>query len=92
MTTFDNTSAINLDLGRMYKDMMVCIATDPYFATSSGFTCAKPDRALNKWSPLIDANSESPCKQQACDWNCGDDTLGNFDPWVDIPCHCSSVH
>jgi hypothetical protein len=92
MTTFDNTSAINPDLGVQYTKMMVCVANDPYFATSAGFTCAKPDRALTKWSPLVDADLDTPCKQEACDWNCNDATLGNFDPWMCIPCHCSSVH
>jgi hypothetical protein len=92
LTTYDNTYAVNPDLGRMYTEMMLCVANDPGFATSAGFTCAKPERALNKWSPVVDANLESPCKQQICDWNCDDGTLGNFDPWVDIPCHCSSVH
>jgi hypothetical protein len=91
MTTFVNTSNVNPDLGRQYTEMMVCIATDPFFDLSTSYTCAKPDRALNKWSPVVDPNTDSPCKQQACDWNCNDGTLGNFDPWVDIPCHCSSV-
>jgi hypothetical protein len=92
MTTFDNTSAVNPDLGHQYTLMMICVATDPYFATSSGFTCAKPDRALNKWSPVVDLPTDTPCNEQICSWNCNDGTLGNFDPWVDIPCHCSSVH
>jgi hypothetical protein len=91
LTTFDNTFKVNADLGRQYTEMMVCVANDPGFAAASGFTCAKPDRALNKWSPVVDPNLESPCKQQICDWNCNDGTMGNFDPWVDIPCHCSSV-
>ena len=92
MTTFVNTSNVNSDLGRQYTEMMVCIATDPYFDLSTGYTCAKADRALNKWSPLVDANLDTPCKQLACDWNCDDATAGNFDPWICIPCHCSSVH
>ena len=91
MTTLDNTTAVQTDLGRQYTVMMLCVANDPSFATSAGFTCAKPDRALNKWTPLVDANTLSPCKQEICDWNCNDATAGNFDPWVTIPCHCSSV-
>jgi hypothetical protein len=91
MTTFDNTSAVNADLGVQYTKMMICVANNPGFATSAGFTCAKPDRALNKWSPVVDLATDSPCNGEICDWNCNDGTLGNFDPWVDIPCHCSSV-
>ena|GEM_PF-6257273 len=91
MKTYDNTYAVNADLGKQYTVMMVCVANDPAFATSAGFTCAKPDRALNKWSPVVDANVMSPCKTEICDWNCNDGTLGNFDPWVDISCSCTAV-
>src|SRR5262252_10123426 len=55
LTTFDNTSAVNPSLGRQYTAMMVCVANDPKFATPAGFVCAKPDRALNKWSPGPDS-------------------------------------
>jgi hypothetical protein len=92
LKTYDNTYAVNADLGRMYTEMMLCIATDPFFATVDGFTCAKPDRALNKWSPVVDPSTDSPCKQKSCDWNCTDGTTGNMDPWVDLQCACSSVH
>jgi len=92
MTTFDNTSAVNADLGNQYKKMMICVATDPYFATPAQFVCAKPNSPLNLWSPLIDASTDSPCKQQICDWNCDDATHGDMDPFVDILCACSSVH
>jgi hypothetical protein len=91
MTTFDNTSAVNSDLGRQYKDMMVCVATDPAFSTSAGFVCAKPNSPLNLWSPVVDPSINSPCKQQICDWNCNDATHGDMDPWVDILCVCTSV-
>jgi hypothetical protein len=90
MKTLDNTSAVNPDLGRMYKLMMICVANDPFFSTSAGFTCAKPERALNKWSPVVNL-PDSPCNGEICDWNCADGTLGNFDPWVDIQCACSSI-
>ena len=88
MTTFDNTSAVNADLGRMYKVMMICVANDPMFNSADGFVCAKPNSPLNLWSP----GPDSTCEQQICDWNCGDATHGNMDPWVDIRCACSSVH
>jgi hypothetical protein len=91
MTTFDNTSAVNADLGNQYKKMMICVATDPYFATPAQFVCAKPNSPLNLWSPLIDASTDSPCKQEICDWNCDDATHGDMDPWVDLLCACSSV-
>jgi hypothetical protein len=87
LTTFDNTFKVNPDLGRQYTEMMICVATDPKFATSAGFVCAKPDRALNKWSP----GPDSTCEQLICDWHCTDGTTGNFDPFVDIRCACSSV-
>jgi hypothetical protein len=92
MTTFDNTSAVNADLGRQYTVMMVCIANDPFFATSAGFACAKPDSPLNLWSPVVDLSTDTPCNEEACQWNCDDATHGNMDPWVDIQCSCSSVH
>jgi hypothetical protein len=85
MTTFANTSAVNPDLGRQYTNMMICIATN--FTSSNQFVCAKPDRALNKWSP----GPGSACDDVICDWECDDGTLGNFDPWVDIWCHCGIV-
>ena len=91
MTTYTNTSAVNPDLGRMYTEMMVCVATDPYFATSASFVCAKPNSPLNLWSPVIDPSTDSPCKQKICDWNCDDATHGDMDPWVDLLCACSSV-
>ena len=87
LTTFDNTSAVNVSLGRQYTAMMICVANNQKFATSAGFVCAKPDRALNKWSP----GPDSDCEQLICDWNCNDGTTGNFDPFVDIRCSCSSV-
>lgn len=87
LTTFDNTSAINPVLGTKYTKMMVCVATDPKFASSADFVCAKPNRALNQWSPGPDSN----CESLICDWNCSDGTLGNFDPFIDIRCSCSSV-
>ena len=87
MATFDNTSAVNADLGRQYTDMMICVATNPKFASSADFVCAKPNYPLNKWSP----GPDSDCEQLICNWNCDDATLGNMDPWVDIRCACSSV-
>ena len=87
LKTFDNTSAINSVLGTKYTKMMVCIATDPTFASSADFVCAKPNRALNQWSPGPDSN----CEPLICDWNCSDGTTGNFDPFIDIRCSCSSV-
>jgi hypothetical protein len=87
LKTFDNTSAINATLGRQYTQMMVCVATSSKFTTSADFVCAKPDRALNKWSP----GPDSDCEQIICLWNCGDGTTGNFDPFIDIRCACSSV-
>ncbi|MES1188181.1 MAG: hypothetical protein ABUL60_30470 [Myxococcales bacterium] len=87
LTTFDNTSKVNADLGRQYTEMMVCVATNPKFATPADFVCAKPERALNKWS----AGPDSDCEQLICDWNCTDGTTGNIDPFVDIRCACSSV-
>jgi hypothetical protein len=92
MKTYDSTYAVNADLGRQYTEMMICVATDPYFATPAQFVCAKPNSPLNLWSPLIDASTDSPCKQQICDWNCDDATHGDMDPFVDILCACSSVH
>jgi hypothetical protein len=92
MTTFDNTSAVNPDLGRQYTVMMVCVANDPFFATSAGFKCAKPNSPLNLWSPVVDLSADTPCNEEACEWNCNDATHGNMDPWVDIQCSCSSVH
>jgi hypothetical protein len=87
LTTFDNTSNVNAALGRQYTAMMICIATTPKFASAADFVCAKPDRALNKWSP----GPDSDCEQLICDWNCADGTMGNFDPFIDIRCACSSV-
>ncbi|HVY41185.1 MAG TPA: hypothetical protein VHM31_24780 [Polyangia bacterium] len=87
LKTFDNTSAINSVLGTKYTKMMVCIATDPKFASAADFVCAKPNRALNQWSPGPDSN----CEPLICDWNCSDGTTGNFDPFIDIRCSCSSV-
>jgi hypothetical protein len=87
LKTFDNTSAINPVLGTKYTNMMICVATDPEFASSAGFVCAKPNRALNQWSPGPDSN----CESLICDWNCSDGTTGNFDPFIDIRCSCSSV-
>jgi hypothetical protein len=87
LTTFINTSNVNPDLGRQYTAMMVCVATNPKFASPADFVCAKPDRALNKWSP----GPDSDCEQLICDWNCMDGTTGNMDPFVDIRCSCSSV-
>ncbi len=87
LKTFDNTSAINSVLGTKYTKMMVCVATDPKFASAADFVCAKPNRALNQWSPGPDSN----CESLICDWNCSDGTTGNFDPYIDIRCSCSSV-
>ena len=87
LTTYDNTSAINPVLGTKYTQMMICIATDPKFASAADFVCAKPNRALNQWSPGPDSN----CEPLICDWNCSDGTTGNFDPFIDIRCSCSSV-
>ena len=87
LTTFANTSAVNPALGRQYTAMMICVATNPKFASAADFVCAKPDRALNKWSP----GPDSACEQLICDWNCADGTLGNFDPFINIRCSCSSV-
>jgi len=92
MTTYDNTYAVNADLGRQYTDMMLCVATDPYFATPAQFSCAKPNSPLNLWSPFLDPSTNTPCMQKICDWNCDDATHGNMDPFVDIKCACSSVH
>jgi hypothetical protein len=92
MTTFDNTSAVNPGLGREYTAMMVCVANDPFFATSAGFACAKPNSPLNLWSPVVDLSANTPCNAEACFWNCDDATHGNMDPFVDIQCSCSSVH
>lgn len=85
--TQENTAAVNADLGRRYTEMMICIANDPRFATQAGYMCAKPDRALNKWSP----EGGSTCEEMICGWHCEDGTTGNFDPFVDIRCACSSV-
>jgi hypothetical protein len=92
LKTFDNTSAVNADLGRQYTEMMVCVATDPAFATSAAFVCAKPNSPLNLWSPAgTDVVPNSTCEDAICSWNCGDATHGNMDPFVDIRCACSSV-
>jgi hypothetical protein len=80
MTTYDNTSAVNLDLGRQYTAMMICIATN--LTSAYDYVCAKPNRPLNKWSP----GPYTTCEDLICSWNCDDATLGNFDPWVDIRC------
>lgn len=85
ISTYDNTSAVNPDLGRMYTAMMVCIATK--FTSSADFICAKPNSAMNKWSP----GPDSDCEQLICDWNCDDAVRGDMDPWVDIRCYCTSV-
>jgi len=93
MTTFDNTSAVNADLGRQYTEMMVCVATDPAFSSSADFVCAKPNSPLNLWSPAgTDVVPNSTCEDKICFWNCDDATHGNMDPWVDLRCFCSSVH
>jgi hypothetical protein len=85
MTTFDNTSAVNSDLGRQYTNMMVCFATN--VTSAYDYVCAKPDRPLNKWSP----GPYTPCEELICNWNCNDTTLGNFDPWVDLRCRCVGI-
>ena len=85
MTTYNNTYAINPDLGRQYTEMMVCLATN--VTSAYDYVCAKPYRALNKWSP----GPYTTCEGLICDWNCADGTLGNFDPWVDIRCCCACV-
>jgi len=93
MKTFDNTSAVNPDLGKQYTTMMVCVANDPAFSSSADFLCAKPNSPLNLWSPAgVDAVPNSTCEDDICFWNCGDATHGNMDPLVDIRCQCSSVH
>ncbi len=93
MKTFDNTSAVNADLGKQYTEMMVCVATDPSFSSSADFICAKPNSPLNLWSPAgTDVNPNSNCEDAICLWNCDDATHGDMDPWVDIRCTCSSVH
>jgi hypothetical protein len=85
---FVNSSAINQ--GTVYTNMMVCIATDPYFATSSGFICAKPNRALNQWSPNgPPAAASSNCETDICLWNCNDPA--DSDPFIDLRCMCSSI-
>jgi hypothetical protein len=92
MTTFDNTTAINADLGRQYTAMMVCVATDPAFSSSAAFVCAKPNSPLNLWSPGgLDVVPNSTCEDAICLWNCNDATHGDMDPFVDIRCTCSSV-
>jgi hypothetical protein len=92
MTTFDNTSAINADLGKQYTTMMVCVANDPAFSSPAAFVCAKPNSPLNLWSPGgTDTVPNSTCETDICFWNCGDATHGNMDPFVDIRCSCSSV-
>jgi sulfatase modifying factor 1 len=86
-TTFDNTSAIEPDSGRRYKEMMICIATN--FTSSDQFACAKPNSPnspLNKWSP----SPGSTCEDRICEWACGDLTSGNYDPWVIVRCACSA--
>jgi hypothetical protein len=88
MTTYDNTSLMDPDLGPQYIAMMICIATN--FTSSADFVCAKPDRALNKWSLLVNLASDSTCSQQICDWTCHDSTLGNFDPWTSLRCDCAN--
>jgi len=84
MTTYNNTSAVNPDLGRQYTAMMICIATN---LTAYDYVCAKPNSPLNEWSP----GPGTPCENLICDWNCNDATFGNFDPWVDIRCCCACV-
>jgi hypothetical protein len=88
MTTYGNTSLTDPDLGPQYIAMMICLATS--FTSSADFVCAKPDRALNKWSLLVNLASDSPCSQQICDWTCHDSTLGNFDPWTSLRCDCAN--
>jgi len=84
MTTYNNTSAINSDLGRQYTAMMICIATN---LTAYDYVCAKANSPLNKWSP----GPYSTCEPLICDWNCNDATHGDMDPWVDIRCCCACV-
>jgi hypothetical protein len=92
MKTFDNTSAVNADLGRQYTKMMICVATDPGFSSSAAFVCAKPNSPLNLWSPGgLDVVPNSTCEDAICLWNCNDATHGDMDPFVDIRCTCSSV-
>jgi hypothetical protein len=85
MTTYYNTSAVNPDLGRQYTEMLICIATN--FTSSNQFVCAKPDRALNKWSP----GPGSTCESYICTWQCNDATLGDYDPWLSMRCLCGVV-
>jgi hypothetical protein len=93
MSTFDNTSAVNPDLGQEYTNMIVCVATDPSFASSADFVCAKPNSPLNLWSPAgLDLVPNSTCEDDICSWTCDDATHGDVDPWVAIRCTCSSVH
>jgi hypothetical protein len=80
MTTYDNTSAVALDLGRQYTAMMVCIATN--LTSVYDYVCAKPNSPLNKWSP----GPYSTCEDLICNWNCDDATYGDMDPWVDMRC------
>jgi hypothetical protein len=80
MTTYDNTSAVNPDLGRQYTAMMICVATN--LTSAYDYVCAKPNSPLNKWSP----GPYTTCENLICDWNCGDATHGDMDPWVDIRC------
>jgi hypothetical protein len=86
---FTKTSAVNPSLGTLYTRMMVCIATNPYFSTASGFICAKPNRAMNKWSPDGPPDTASDCETDICLWNCGDPA--DSDPFIDLRCTCSSV-
>jgi hypothetical protein len=86
MTTYDNTFPSDPDLGPQYIAMMICIATN--LTSSADFVCAKPDRALNKWSLLVNLASDSPCSQQICDWTCHDTIRGNSDPWTSLRCDC----
>jgi hypothetical protein len=84
--------------------MMICIATSPRFASAADFVCAKPDRALNKWSPgpyssdcvnhgpgPKPATSCADCDELICQWSCSDGTLGNVDPLVVIRCSCGLI-
>jgi hypothetical protein len=82
MTTYNNTSAVNPDLGRQYTAMMICIATN---LTAYDDVCAKPNSPLNKWSP----GPYTTCEDLICNWNCNDATHGDMDPWVDIRCCCA---
>ncbi len=92
LTTFNNTSAINPDLGTQYTTMMVCVANNPAFSSSAAFLCAKPNSPLNLWSPAgLDVVPNSTCEDDICLWNCNDATHGDMDPFVDIRCTCSSV-